>query len=272
MKKISTALIKNGSCIRIIIIGKMKKMRKIAIIPARYESSRFPGKPLALICDKPMIQWVYEAVSDSHLIDDVYVATDDKRILYRVSEFGGKALMTSDSHKCGTDRLAEAANILKLEREDIVLNIQGDEPMVTTQMVETLARTLDSDADMGTLKQRISSKEELENPNVVKVITDLDDRAIYFSRYCLPYNRNGNDECNFYKHIGAYAYKKDFLDRYSKMEQTPLEKAESLEQLRVIENGYTIKVLETDVITIGVDTPEQLLQAEAVIRAQGELL
>lgn len=246
-------------------------MQTIAIIPARYESSRFPGKPLALICGKPMIQWVYQEVQKCNIVDDVYVATDDQRIADDVEKFGGQAIMTSSEHRCGTDRLAEAANILGLHDEDVILNIQGDEPLVTVQMVETLAHTMAYNADMGTLKKLIIDEEELHNSNVVKVVTDLNNMAIYFSRYAIPFTRNKNEQHSYYKHIGAYAYKKKFLDMYCQMAQTPLEKAESLEQLRVIENGYKIKVLETDVETIGVDTPEQLRQVEDFILKSGRL-
>ena len=233
-------------------------MKTIAIIPSRYGSSRFPGKPLALIAGKPMIQWVYENVSKAAFLDAVYVATDDQRIFDCVENFGGKALMTASTHTCGTDRLAECADILKLEDEDIVLNIQGDEPLINPQMVADLYSTFDdASVYMGTLKKLIDETEELQNPNVVKVITDVNEYAIYFSRYCLPYERDEKKTAHF-KHIGAYGYKTWFLKKYSKMPKTSLEIAESLEQLRVIENGLKIKVKETRYQTIGVDTPEQI--------------
>lgn len=233
-------------------------MKTIAIIPSRYGSSRFPGKPLALIAGKPMIQWVYENVSKAAFLDAVYVATDDQRIFDCVENFGGKALMTASTHTCGTDRLAECADILKLEDEDIVLNIQGDEPLINPQMVADLYSTFDdASVYMGTLKKLIDEAEELQNPNVVKVITDVNEYAIYFSRYCLPYERDEKKTAHF-KHIGAYGYKTWFLKKYSKMPKTSLEIAESLEQLRVIENGLKIKVKETRYQTIGVDTPEQI--------------
>lgn len=241
-------------------------MKTIVIIPSRYGSSRFPGKPLALIAGKPMIQHVYENVTKTPQIDDVYVATDDDRIFQAVQSFDGKALMTSPNHTCGTDRLAECADILNLSDDDIVLNIQGDEPMITPKMVSTLRSCFDNtEVYMGTLKKRINSKEELDNPNVVKVITDVNDNAIYFSRYCLPYNRD-NRKVEHFKHVGAYGYKTFFLKRFSKMPKTELEMAESLEQLRVIENGYKIMVKETDVMTVGIDTPEQLAYVEKLIQ------
>jgi 3-deoxy-manno-octulosonate cytidylyltransferase (CMP-KDO synthetase) len=240
-------------------------MKTVAIIPSRYGSSRFPGKPLAVIAGKPMIQWVYENVSKASFLDAVYVATDDQRIFNCVEGFCGKALMTASTHTCGTDRLAECAEILKLADEDIVLNIQGDEPLINPQMVADLYSNFDDpEVYMGTLKKLIEDDDELNNPNVVKVINDVNDYAIYFSRYCLPYERDGKKSVHF-KHVGAYGYKTWFLKKYSKMEKTSLEISESLEQLRVIENGMKIKVKETDYQTIGVDTPEQLIEVERLI-------
>lgn len=237
-------------------------MRTIVIIPSRYGSSRFPGKPLALIAGKPMIQWVYENASKASFVDDIYVATDDSRIYGCVQSFGGKVLMTSNKHMCGTDRLSECADLLNLDDEDIVLNIQGDEPLIKAEMIKDLYSCFDkAEVYMGTLKKAIEDESELDNPNVVKVINDVNDYAIYFSRYCLPYERDGKKVVH-YKHIGAYGYKTWFLKKYSKMKKTSLEMSESLEQLRVIENGYKIKVKETDFQTIGVDTSEQLHAVE----------
>lgn len=244
-------------------------MRTIAIIPSRYGSTRFPGKPLAIISNKPMIQWVYENVSGAEFLDAVYVATDDERICDCVQSFGGNVLMTASTHTCGTDRLAECADILKLEDEDIVLNIQGDEPLINPQMIMDLYSTFnDPDVYMGTLKKLIENEEELENPNVVKVINDENGDAIYFSRFCLPYERNGR-KTNHYKHIGMYGYKTWFLKKYSKMKKTELEESESLEQLRVIENGLKIRVKETAFQTVGVDTPEQIELVEKELRERG---
>lgn len=244
-------------------------MKVIAIIPSRYGSSRFPGKPLALISGKPMIEWVYENVSKASFLDSVYVATDDQRIFDCVNGFGGKALMTASTHTCGTDRLAECAEILQLEDEDLVLNIQGDEPLIKAEMVQDLYSCFDSEeVYMGTLKKKIEVEEELDNPNVVKVINDVNDYAIYFSRFCLPFERDGKKTTHF-KHIGAYGYKVWFLKQYSKMSKTPLEISESLEQLRVLENGYKIRVKETKHQTVGVDTPEQVKQVEEELRKAG---
>lgn len=242
-------------------------MKRIVIIPARYSSTRFPGKPLALILNKPMIQWVYDASRLAENIDDVYVATDDKRIFDVVLSFGGKALMTSDKHTCGTDRLAECVDILDLDDNDIVLNVQGDEPLANSVLIQDLLNCFeDKEVYMGTLKKKINSEEELKNPNVVKVICDAFDYAIYFSRFSIPFERNKYTG-SYYKHVGAYGYKTWFLKRMSKMGKTKLELAESLEQLRVIENGYKIKVNETLVETIGVDSPENIQQVEEKIRS-----
>lgn len=244
-------------------------MRKVALIPARYQSSRFPGKPLALINAKPMIQWVYEGVQAVDGIDELYVATDDKRIYDGVIAFGGKALMTSPNHQCGSDRLAECVEILKLDDEDIVINIQGDEPLIRKEMVETLIGAFDDpEVYMATLKKKITTESEINNSNVVKVITDVNDYAITFSRYALPFNRDNYSDIIYYKHIGTYAYKKWFLKKYSEMEKSFLEKCESLEQLRAIENGYKIKVLETEFQSLGVDTQEQLAEVEERIKSQ----
>lgn len=246
-------------------------MKKIyGLIPARYESSRFPGKPLALINNKPMIQWVYESVKKSKQITEVYVATDDMRIYNTVKAFGGKALMTSKYHTCGTERLAECIGILKLNPEDIVLNIQGDEPMICSEMIEDLISCFgDRNVYMGTLKKKIDNVGELENVNVVKVITDVYDDAIYFSRYCLPFERNGRSSIH-YKHIGVYGYKAEFLLKFSNLPRTSLEVAESLEQLRVVENGYKIRVKETKYQTVGVDTPEQLAEVERLLEVDND--
>ncbi len=241
-------------------------MSIVAVIPSRYQSSRFPGKPLALINGKPMIQWVYERVYKTKGLDGIYVATDDRRIFDTVKSFGGQALMTASTHTCGTDRLAECIQLLNLKDDDIILNIQGDEPLIKSEMIYDLIQLFDHDSVyMGTLMKKIDIPIELNNPNVVKIIVDKKGYAIYFSRYALPYEREKNVTTHF-KHIGIYAYKKWFLEKFSKMEKTKLESAESLEQLRVIENGYKIRVAETIWQTIGVDTPEQLTLVEEKIK------
>lgn len=243
-------------------------MRKIiAIIPARYSSSRFPGKPLALIKNKPMIQWVYEAVSKIKEIEEVYVATDDERIAECVKGFEGEYILTSNKHKSGSDRLAECVGKLDLKDDDIVLNIQGDEPMIKEEMIKTLISAFDDgEVYMATLKKQIYEDNEINNPNIAKVITDVNNYAIYFSRSTIPFNRDGIDGIKYYKHIGVYGYTKEFLQKFTKLENRNLEQAEQLEQLRAIENGYKIKVLETKHQSIGVDLPEHISIIENEMR------
>lgn len=242
-------------------------MKKIAVIPARYASSRFPGKPLEKLLEKPMIQWVYENVSKVMELDAAYVATDDERIYECVKGFQGNAVMTSARHICGSDRVNECRERLGLDDEDIVLNIQGDEPLIKVEMIkELLSAFSDAEVYMATLKKKIESKNEIENQNIVKVVTDKDQNAMMFSRYALPFNRDKIKNVIYYKHIGIYGYKAGFLKQYSTMEKSYLEKMEALEQLRVLENGFKIKVLETQYQTIGVDTPEQLHEIELRLR------
>lgn len=232
----------------------------LCVIPARYSSSRFPGKPLANILKKPMIQWVYERVSNVEKIDKVIVATDDKRIYDCVNEFGGEAILTG-AHNCGTNRIAEAVKRID-EDFDIILNIQGDEPMIKKEMIEDLISTFeDTNVYMATLKKEINSIKDINNPNIAKLITDKNDDAIYFSRSTIPYNRDGVD-VKYCKHIGVYGYKKSFLLKIANMEQTNLEISEQLEQLRVIENGFKIRVKETKYESIGVDLPEHIKKVE----------
>lgn len=236
--------------------------KKIAIIPARYQSSRFPGKPLALICGKPMIQWVYERTVNVSCLDEVYVATDDERIRNCVENFGGKCVMTSSKHESGTDRLAECVEILKLQDLDIVLNIQGDEPLIEEQMIMDLLSTMNGKEEMGTLRELITSQDDIENTNIVKVVTDLQDNALYFSRYPIPYNRGNINGVKYYRHVGVYAYRVKFLKEFARMAKAQYETIECLEQLRALENGYTIKVKTTNSSSMGVDIPEQIEQME----------
>lgn len=240
-----------------------------AIIPARHASTRLPGKPLLDIAGKPMIQRVYERAKEAELVDRVIVATDDKRILEVVKHFGGEAVMTSASHRSGTDRLAEVAEGLE---SDIIVNVQGDEPLIEPGMIDEAIRPLmeDSSIVMGSLKAEIRDERELNNPNVVKVVVDRNDFALYFSRYPIPYLR---DEplsllTGRFKHIGLYVYRREFLLRYAGMPQTPLEEAEKLEQLRALENGYRIKVPTTRFQSIGVDTEEDLERVRKIVGAQ----
>ena len=247
-------------------------MRVLAIIPARYASTRFPAKPLALLGDKPIVQRVYEQVAK--VVERVVVATDDERIYNTVAGFGGEVVMTSPNHKSGTDRCAEAYEKLGCEA-DIVINVQGDEPFVAPEQIETLVGCFDSeDVDIATLVKPFSAEgdiEVLENPNSPKVVINLANEALYFSRSVVPYLRGVErsewlKHHTFYKHIGIYAFRAKVLNEVTSLEQTPLEKAESLEQLRWLESGYKIKVGITDIETIGIDTPEDLERAELFLK------
>ncbi len=245
-------------------------MKFIGIIPARYQSTRFPGKPLAIINNKPMIQWVYENVAKA--VNEVWVATDDERIFDAVESFGGKAVETLSSHQSGTDRCAEAA--IKIAEKcdfDIVINVQGDEPFIQPKQIELLKSCFSTDADIATLIKRIETTEELFNPNRPKVVTDSKQNALYFSRSSIPFvrgieNKNWLLEHTFWAHIGMYAYKTDVLQKISKLKQGELEKAESLEQLRWLENGFKIKTAVTEHQSIGIDTPEDLIQALQLLK------
>lgn len=235
----------------------MESKQVVGIIPARYGSTRLPGKPLRDICGEPMIQHVYKRAAEAEVFNRVLVATDDERIKKRVEDFGGEAVMTSPEHKTGTDRLAEAAQRIEA---DIIVNIQGDEPLISPAMIGELVHPLlaDSNLVMSTLKKEIKNKAEVNNPDLVKVVTDKEGYALYFSRLPIPYLRNQETGSKFYKHIGLYAYRKEFLLEFAQLAATPLEEAESLEQLRALENGYRIKVVETEHAPIGVDTEEDL--------------
>ena len=239
----------------------------IAIIPARYGSTRFPGKALADIKGKPMIQWVYERTKRSKLINRVIVATDDDRILTAVQSFGGEAMMTSSHHATGTDRIAEVAKSLDC---GIVVNVQGDEPLIQPAMIDEAIAPLAHDASipMGTLCRKIEDREEAFDPNVVKVVFDKNGFALYFSRAPIPWDRDcwaGKSsweelslEGPLYKHIGLYVYRRAFLLEYAHLPQTALEAAEKLEQLRALEHGYRIKTVVTEYESFGVDIPADL--------------
>ncbi len=242
----------------------MTDMKFVGIIPARYASTRFPGKPLADIFGKPMIQHVYERASQ--VLETVVVATDDKRIYDAVEAFGGRVVMTSENHKTGTDRCYEALTKLS-DRYDVVINIQGDEPYIATEQIEALKHCFDANGtQLATLVKPFApdaTYQELQNPNAPKVVVNQHDEAIYFSRSVVPYLRGvAPDEWaqrhTYYKHIGIYAYRTDILAQITKMAQTPLEKAESLEQLRWLENGLHIRVAITNAENISIDTPDDL--------------
>jgi len=236
-------------------------MRIIGIIPARLDSKRFPGKVLADILGKPLIQRVYEQARKAKLLDELLVATDSQKIFQVVRNFGGEVLMTSGKCSSGSDRLAEVAKNLYA---DIFVNIQGDEPLISPKVIARVTRALieDKRADMATVARRITTERELRNPNVVKVVVDKDGFALYFSRAEIPYLGDRSHMKNLgsicYKHMGLYAYRRQSLLNFSKMERSALEKVEDLEQLRALENGYKIKVVITKYDSVGVDTPEEL--------------
>ena len=232
-------------------------MKVLCVIPARYASTRLPGKPLALIAGKPMIQHVYERACHAVMPQEVVVATDSKIVADVVKEFGGKVMMTSPDHPSGTDRLAEVA--LSYPDIDVIVNVQGDEPMIPPEVIDRLAQAFadDKDLNMATLKT-LMGEEDYNNPNAVKVVTDQNGYALYFSRSLLPYPRNRKADFKVYKHVGIYAYRRSFLLSYAAYEPTPLEQIEGLEQLRVLENGQRIKVLESKFQGIGIDTQEDL--------------
>jgi len=231
-------------------------MSVCAIIPARYASTRFPGKPLADICGKPMIQHVYERTLQADSVNRVIVATDDKRIQSAVVAFGGEVAMTRADHPSGTDRLAEVAGALDVE---LIVNVQGDEPLIDPAMIDQAVRPLQENAAivMGTLKSRIVDSGDYGNPNIVKVVTDGNGFALYFSRSPIPHMRDDARPALF-KHVGLYVYRREFLLAYPCLSETPLEQAEKLEQLRALEHGYRIFVAETDRQSIGVDVPDDL--------------
>lgn len=243
-------------------------MKILGIIPARYASTRFPGKPLVMINDKPMIQYVWEGVMGTGLVDHVVVATDDKRIMEAVASFGGEAIMTSKNHKSGTDRCGEAMTKLKedINDYDVVINIQGDEPKVAAEHIKLVVETFNDPAtQIATLKKKITSLAELNSTNTVKVVCDLKGNAMYFSRQPLPYLRGIAPEMwlrrrHYFKHIGIYAFRRDVLQQIVQLAQTPLEKCESLEQLRWMENGFNIAVRETNKESVAIDIPEDLLK------------
>ena len=243
-----------------------KKQHVIGVIPARYGSSRFKGKVLAKIAGKPMIQWVYDQVRKSQSLDQLFIAVDDDRVLKCVEGFGGKAVMTKPNHPSGTDRIAEVIENLQA---DIVVNIQGDQPLIDPKMIDEAVQPMleDTSIPMSTLKIKIE-EEYYSDPAVVKVVVDKNDFALYFSRSLIPYPRDG-ESINVFEHVGLYAYRKNFLLQISKMPQTYLEKIEMLEQLRVMENGYKIKVIETEsehAAGVSVDTPEDLANVKKLIK------
>jgi 3-deoxy-manno-octulosonate cytidylyltransferase (CMP-KDO synthetase) len=242
-------------------------MKIIGIIPARYDSSRFPGKPLAMISGKPMIQHVFENASKARCLDELIVATDDSRIFEVVNGFGGKVIMTRKDHQSGSDRCNEVLQSLASKQQvfDVAINIQGDEPFLNPEQIEMLAQSFKEDdkTEISTLIKKIDQSDELFNSNVVKVVTDHNEMAIYFSRSPIPFYRDVDqkqwiDHHVFYKHIGIYGFQADILKGITSLRISKLEKSENLEQLRWIENGYRIKAKITEIENASIDRPEDL--------------
>ena len=244
-------------------------MKFAAIIPARYASTRFPGKPLAILGGKPVIQRVYEQVCN--VLEEAYVATDDERIFETVQRFGGKAVMTSPHHKSGTDRIQEAV-VTTGCKADVIVNVQGDEPFIQPSQLKTVISLFDDpNTQIATLGKPFETMEAVDNPNSPKIICDLRGYAMYFSRSVIPFVRGKEhgewlSHFPYLKHIGLYAYRREVLEAITRLPQSPLELAESLEQLRWLQNGYLIKVGLTHVETVGIDTPEDLKRAEAILK------
>ena len=242
-------------------------MKAICVIPARYSSTRLPGKPLKDICGKPMICRVYERASRAKSVAEVIVATDDERILQAVEKNFGKAIMTRADHKTGTDRLAEVAE--KFPDVEVIVNVQGDEPLIEPALIDELVSEFvkDKNLQMATVATELTDADEMNNPNNVKVVFDKNNDALYFSRSLIPYPRNAG-AAKIFKHIGIYAYRRNFLLNYAKMEPTPLEQSESLEQLRALENGFKIRVIKSSCRFVGVDTEEDLKLVNEIYREE----
>lgn len=246
-------------------------MNGLIVIPARYASSRLPGKPLVDLGGKPMIQWVYERASQVKGIQEVWVATDDERIVQAVQAFGGRSMMTSPDLPSGTDRVAAVAD---QRPADFYVNVQGDEPFIAIEAIEACTRLLTQGGfEMSTVMTPLKSVEELVSPHVVKVLADRNDRALYFSRFPIPYSREKGpvpgQPFACHKHVGLYGYRRDTLLRLRSLPPSPMEKAESLEQLRALENGISIGITRVDFESIGVDTPEDLERARAILKSRG---
>jgi 3-deoxy-manno-octulosonate cytidylyltransferase (CMP-KDO synthetase) len=243
-----------------------KKLKTVGVIPARYDSVRLPGKLLSAINGRPLIQYTYESASKSKILDELIVAADDERIIKAVEKFGGKAVMTSKDHSSGTERIAEL--IEKMDC-DIVVNIQGDEPTISAESIDRVAQMLadDPQADIATLAFLEDTHSDLDNTNVVKVVFNKNGYALYFSRAMIPHTKTGapHEGATYYHHVGIYSYRRDVLLKLSKLPQSPLEKAEELEQLKAIENGYRIKVGLTRYRTVDVNTYEDLKRIREIL-------
>lgn len=237
------------------------------IIPARYGSSRLEGKPLIEVNGKPIIQWVYEKAQASKLADMIIVATDDERIFNAVKTFGGEVEMTSADHKCGSDRIREVVE--RHPEISYIVNLQGDEPLIKPESIDAVARNVQEDekADISTLVRILKTEEEINNPNLVKCVIDNNGFAMYFSRSKIPYERN-TGVATFYGHLGIYGYKREALLKMTSLPQTPLEKTESLEQLRALENGMKIKTSVVDFVPVGIDTLEDLEKFKQIVSSK----
>jgi 3-deoxy-manno-octulosonate cytidylyltransferase (CMP-KDO synthetase) len=247
-------------------LHKTVSVSAIAVIPARYHSTRLPGKALADIAGRPMIEHVYRRAESATSISRVIVATDDERIADAVRAFGGAVTMTSAAHQSGTDRLAEVATTIDA---DIIVNVQGDEPLIEPGMIDDAVAPFSADPAlmMSTLRKRITDRADLTNPNVTKVVVDRDGYAMYFSRAPIPFVRSGSPAAQAWRHVGLYVYRRDCLLRLAQLPQTELERAEALEQLRALEYGIRIKAVETQFDSVGVDTPEDLERVRRLVPA-----
>lgn len=244
-------------------------MKVIGVIPARFKSSRFPGKPLVDILGKPMIWWVYQQCLKVKELDELYVATDDERIQQACQQYGMNVIMTSDSHKTGSDRVGEVAT--KVEG-DLFINIQGDEPVLPPEMVQDVIRIFDDESVyFGSLRKQITDEDEIKAQSTVKVVVDKNEDALYFSRNVIPSNIKDGKLARTFRHVGIYAYKRDFLLKFVNMPQTELELGEGIEPLRAMENGYRIRVHETQYSSIGVDYPEHVALVEKAIKERDNL-
>lgn len=240
----------------------------IAVIPARYEATRFPGKMMKMLGDKTIIRTTYENVLDTKLFDEVIVATDSEKIFNEITANGGIAVMTG-THETGSDRIAEC---VKDRDFDIVINVQGDEPFVKKdplqQLIDVFKNDVDAQISLASLKIKLTDVKEISDPNNVKVITDLENCALYFSRSVIPYPREVSQKSIYYKHIGVYAFRKEAIIKFSNLPMSPLEISEKIECLRYLENGMKIKMVETDFIGVGIDVPEDLEKAEKILQSQ----
>ncbi|SDG92883.1 3-deoxy-manno-octulosonate cytidylyltransferase [Psychroflexus sediminis] len=239
-----------------------KPFKVIAMIPARYQAARFPGKLMQDLAGKPVIVRTYEAAKNTGLFDEVYVVTDSELIFSEIEKQGGKAMMSQKEHECGSDRIAEAVESMDV---DIVINVQGDEPFINEKALSQLLNVFEKDTDkiidLASLKVKLTSEEDIVNPNQVKVITDLNNFALYFSRSPIPFHRAKDVEVDYFKHVGIYAFRKEALMAFYNLPMSPLEASEKIECIRYLENGKTIKMVETQEVSIGIDTPEDLEKA-----------